>query len=483
MKNNRVMLVYADKGQVTIPQGILHLGTYLVQNGFEPVLLDTRVSKFSPDSFKGLLALGISAMTGYQIHESLKVCEIARSTSKEMPIIWGGIHPTILPEQTVAHPFVDIAIRGEGEQTLLEVLRHFRGDGSSSLADIKGISYKTPDGKILSTPERELIDLDSIEPLRYDLLSSSGYSNTNNYFPYIASRGCPFRCTFCYNRGLNSTWRHRSAENVVNDLKIVNAKYGLKRSVHMLDDNFFTNKKFACTVADLKLKNNLDFEWNGSSTIKAFLRYNSEELELFKKAGLKFVRFGAESGSPKIIKQIRKNFTLEDTYQLLEKCKQHEIMAVFSFMTGFPDETDEDRRQTFDLIDSLRSKFGSYFSVKTLWRLVPYPGTDVMAEALARGYPSPSTLEGWAGYGFTNTPRFPWTSRSEFRRLETINHVTRYPFMESTRFSLKALREKGADHLWELASQFRWKRRFFSFPLEWKIRSAWIQKKMGRGSI
>lgn len=482
MKTNKVLLIYADKGDPVLPQGVLYVASYLSDFGFDPVILDTRVEQPTLKHFENCLAVGISSMTGHQIGESLKICSLIRSVSPETPIIWGGIHPSITPEQTAAHPMVDVVIRGEGEKTMGEVLQRIR-DGSRDFSGICSVSYKTSSGAVVSNPDADILDLDTLPPLKYELLKLDGYSKTTDYFPYLSSRGCPFKCTFCFNRGMNAVWRHRSVENVINDLKIVNDSLGLDKSVHFLDDNLLTDPSFARNLFEAKLRQNLRFEWNASSTIKGFLKYSHEDLALFRKSGLQYIRFGAESGSPKIIKQIRKNFTHEDAFQVVERCKQHEFRAVFNFMVGFPGETAEDRKMTFDFIDRLRMRFKEYFSVKTIWRLVLFPGTDDFARAVEEGYKPPDSLEKWSGYGYTHMPCPPWLGQKEFDELEIINHLTRGDFLNKPRFSWEEYKKKGLPYLWEISSQIRWKYRFFKFPWEWKYRSRYIQRKNGQGSI
>lgn len=481
--NNKVTLVYADKGTLIYPQGILVLASIATAAGYHVDILDTRVTQVNPELFKERLLVGISTMTGNQINESLELCKLIRATAPETIIAWGGIHPSILPEETIRHPLVDVVVRGEGEVTFLELLKCLQ-KGNRDFSKIAGITWKNNSGKIFSNPDCDLINLDTLPTLRYDLLDIDKYPSTKEYFPYTSSRGCPFRCTFCYNQAMGGMWRSRSPEKIIQDLTTIHNTYGLEHGVHFLDDNLFTNPAYIREICERKLSANLNFTWNGSSTIRGFLRFIKSDFDLFKKAGLEFVRFGAESGSPRIIGQIRKNFAPEETFTLLEKCQEHDITAVFNFMTGFPDENDDDRKMTFDLIDALHARFGSHFRVKTIWRLLPFPGTEVFREAIEQGYEAPKSLEEWGGYGFTNMPRLPWMSQATFEELETVNHITRYNFLQPITLSFNTIRkQKLRDLLWTLSARLRWKYRYFRFPVEWAIRRAYIQRQSGQGSI
>lgn len=477
----RVLLVYADKGPVVMPQGVLHVAASLIHNGYEVRILDTRWEKPRPAHFEGLAAVGISSMTGSQIGESLKVCRMARSVSRETPLIWGGIHASLLPEQTLSHPLVDLVIREEGEETMPRVMdRLVRG--ATDFSDVDGVTFLGPDGKMISTPDRAPIDLDSVPHLPYDLLNLEKYPPTTAYFPYMSSRGCPFKCTFCYNRGVQSRWRRRSVEAVIDDLSWIHENFGLARGVHFVDDNLLTDPRHGRRLFEAKMSAGLKFEWNASTTIKGFLNYSDEDLKLLKESGLTYLRFGAESGSPKIIKQIRKNFTPPEAVEVVERCKRHEIVVVFNFMVGFPDETPEDREMSFDFIDDLRSRY-ERFIVKTIWRLIPFPGTEVFDQAVAEGYPVPQSLEGWAGYGYSNMPRLPWTDPDQFRQLEVINHITREDIFTKPRLGRRDIMKHPFGSLLKYSRWYRWKKRWFTFAPEWKIRSYLTQRKAGKGAI
>lgn len=240
--NNRVTLVHCGEkgGYVHFPLGILHLADSLQSNGFEPRLVDLRVQDFTPADLDGALYLGVSHMTGsMQIPPALACAKIARL--KGVPVVFGGAHPSMLLEQTAAHPLVDIAVKGEGEEVAVEIAEHFQG--KRELRSIKGIAYKEDSGKVVMTGDRKRPPFDKVTCLPYDLLPMEKYLPSKIDFGYQSSRGCPHRCAFCAEVALYSkTWRPKSAKVVVEEIEEIIKRFNPER-IFFYDSNFFLQQK------------------------------------------------------------------------------------------------------------------------------------------------------------------------------------------------------------------------------------------------
>lgn len=201
----------ADKPEYPdLPLNNLCLGSFLKEKGYNVVIVDqanwTDEIFFSKirNYLKNSICVGISAMTA-QVPYGLRISKFIKKINPDMPIIWGGKHPTIFPEQTARNPYVDVAVRGEGEQTLLEIVRAI--EDNDSLDNIKGITF-LKDNELISTPDREFLDMNKLPFLKYELvditkkLSMQKIQELKRWGPQLlTSRGCPHRCAFCLPKG------------------------------------------------------------------------------------------------------------------------------------------------------------------------------------------------------------------------------------------------------------------------------------------
>jgi len=146
--------------EIRIPLGLLTIATPLDIAGYKVKIIDQRVEKYwkkilLDELKKEPICVGISSMTGPQIKYALEVSKLVKQNSN-IPVVWGGVHPSLLPEQTLKNDFVDIVVQGEGEETFYELVRALKD--KSTLNGIKGIWYKE-DGKLKRNPPRPFIDL------------------------------------------------------------------------------------------------------------------------------------------------------------------------------------------------------------------------------------------------------------------------------------------------------------------------------------
>lgn len=174
-----VILFYPKTGVDEIsrvPSSVLAVASPLVEAGFEVEIIDARVDRDYAQRLLSLLGdalcVGISSMTGYQVHSGLEAARLIREKGPEVPIVWGGFHPTLLPSQTIAHPLVDIIVKGQGEITMVELAKRL-GKGST-LRDVRGICYKE-NGRIVENPDREWEDINNFPPLAFDLIQAENY--------------------------------------------------------------------------------------------------------------------------------------------------------------------------------------------------------------------------------------------------------------------------------------------------------------------
>lgn len=208
----KILLIYPRTGVKTLlpqtPLSLLTLCPGLEKDGFCPVILDTRIEpdplKMIRDLLKDLLFVGITSMTGKQIYYACEIARWLKETAPHLTIVWGGIHPTMLPVETLDNPFVDIVVEGEGEKTIIELAQAFCGE--RELKDVRGIYFKDSEGHPVYTGYRGLMDIAELQMPSWHLIDISRYSEIG----IQTGRGCPWRCRFCYNVKFNERrWRRQ----------------------------------------------------------------------------------------------------------------------------------------------------------------------------------------------------------------------------------------------------------------------------------
>lgn len=360
------------------PLGLLYIAAVLEQAGFEvrvfdPLPHDDRevedVIAYKPD------ILGFSILTTY-IYRAKRIIADLRKALGGSTFIVGGIHPTVMPEEALSFLGADIAVVGEGETTMRELVAALARN--TPLADIKGIVYR--DGaKFVKTPRRELIeDLDSIPLPARHLVNFERY-----LFPpgiirgcwsersttIITSRGCPFHCIFCGSQALfGRKTRRRSVRNVLGELRQLVDAYRID-SVWFVDDTFTLNKQWVHEFCEALLQSGLKLKWGCQARVNTV---NEETLLLMKKAGLVQLDFGVESGSDRVLKALKKDSTEETIRNAFRVSKKAGIRTLATFIFGNPSEEREDVEKTFRLAREINPDFVSSFF------LTPFPGTELM---------------------------------------------------------------------------------------------------------
>ncbi|MDP3789611.1 MAG: cobalamin-dependent protein, partial [Candidatus Omnitrophota bacterium] len=249
------------------PLGLLCLSTSLKDNGYNPVIIDATVygdymGEIAPH-LEDAVAVGITAMSA-QVYSGCKIAEFIRKKRPGLPIIWGGVHPTLYPEDTVNSPLADIVVLGEGDETLVELLDCLKS--GKPLREVKGIVYKS-DGSISRSPDRPLLaDMPSID---YSLLPQIDKYMWADLYPFRrekvrcvdlhAGRGCFYECTFCFE---NTSFKHRarSAEALVSDIISLKDKFGITM-INIQDSDFFADKRRLIRFVDLMIEKNTGVEW------------------------------------------------------------------------------------------------------------------------------------------------------------------------------------------------------------------------------
>jgi radical SAM superfamily enzyme YgiQ (UPF0313 family) len=470
--------ILKDNYDSSISVGLLCLASYLAERGVGVKIIDGARQRKYWDLLKEEIPhfdfFGLSVMTT-QAGPALKTSRLIRSLNPRAKIVWGGFHPTFFPAETATHPLIDVAVMGEGEETLFEILKNFH-----DLPKIKGIAFRGDRGVVVAE-KRALLEVKDLPLPKWELMPRDILENID-IIPTHTSRGCPHRCAFCVNAITKNAWRSRPPEQVFEDIRIIKAKeYFKNKPLRFWDENFFVNKQRAEAIVDGMIEENLVIPWE--TTVRAnYLRpdlINDIFLDKLRKSGCYLLSFGAESGSDRILKKIKKDVTREEIISSAKQCLKYDIIPQYSFMVGLPGEETSDIKATISLIDELIS-LSPKVQILGPQAFRPYPGSPLYDECLASGWSAPRSLEEWAEamqdqLNFLSPRNFPWVKDKDLvESLEAYVRFGAHPLGSALGSTVKA---PGLIKLFfVLFCKLRWKMKFFRFPLEIKLAQKFIAR-------
>ncbi|MDP2946950.1 MAG: radical SAM protein [Nanoarchaeota archaeon] len=453
-----------------LPMSLLSIAAPLVKDGYSVRIIDQRIEKewrsiVLNEIKEKPLVFGVSALTGQQILNGLEVSKLVKENS-DIPIVWGGVHVSLLPHQTLESEFIDFVVVGEGEETfkeLVEALKHNNG-----FENIKGLGYKK-EKKIIINHLREFIDLGGSAETPYNLVNVEKYISQKSFatgklarnIAFYTSRGCPHRCGFCYNQEFNQRkWRGKSAERVVSEMKYLIDNYKIN-SFEIEDDEFFVDIGRARKICELIIKENLNIEIFTSCRVNYVVNMDDKYLNLLYRAGFKTLSFGVESGSERILDLMHKDITIDQVFETIKRLKKAGINSKYYFMAGFPTEKVDDLYKTTDLICKMK-KMDPQIRIPA-WRVfTPYPGTGLYDLAVKEGWQPPKKINEWANYDF-NTINMPWINGKTKKIIENVAFLVNY---------LEQDKAMGRGFFFRLVQLFsklvgwRWEKHQFSFVPE-----------------
>lgn len=397
------------------PLSIMYLASVLEEAGFPVILLDQRLMTMEEMDSKiaaapEILFFGISSMTGSQIINGLFLAQSVRSKyGADVPIVWGGVHPSIYPQGTIGHPLVDIIVCSEGEQTLVELARAL--DKGISPSAVSGLCIKSKDG-INMTPHRCAIEpLDPLPIPAWHYLDE--YLNPAQY-PVLASistsRGCPFSCSYCYKGGIEekNKWRAFSVDRIMREVDYLHDRYDFD-IFEIADENFILKIDRAIELIRRFKERGLKISLVRSN----FTTYKDtvvKELPGF----CDFVAYAPETGSPKIQKLLNKQADFKKMKLFNARVTDLGLTTVHTFIFAFPFETDEDTAATVALCKDFKKINPA--SRMALYQYMPYPGASLTGMMIRDyGLVFPENLEQWSKtdmYGELSLQFRPWVKEA-----------------------------------------------------------------------
>lgn len=411
-----------------MPLGLLYISRLLVAEGYRVHILDQRVEKSATFERLGKLLeldplwVGITTMTGEPIRHALAIGRFIRQRSA-VPLVWGGIHPTIMPELTIANDFVDYVVRGKGEFSVLRLTEALLG--LRPFEDVPGLTW-IEDGVCRDNPE-DAENWGEMPMVPYHLVRIEDYMRVGfqgRVFPIMCSRNCPHKCTFCYNSALKLDQRwmpdslHYIQQHIGHILDTYHPDY-----LSFIDDDFFVDRERALEILRyLETVKPVDLPIGFRGVRVSDLRQlKDEDWDLLARLNTRHMNIGIESGSDRILKKLKKGMKAEHAVELNRKMAKYPgFIPLYNFFSGVPGETEEDIRLSTQLILQMTAE-NPRCQISGFHQYTPYPGNALFAEAVAAGFPEPKSLEAWGELRFEdNAANCPWIDGKRRRLLETI---------------------------------------------------------------
>jgi radical SAM superfamily enzyme YgiQ (UPF0313 family) len=372
---------------LTPPLGLASIGCILEKEGLSVSILDLELepNDFDISSYIKTLSpkiIGVSG-TSHSRFESFNIANIAKQVSPKIITVYGGCHASFTAVDTLNHiKDIDYIVRGEGEITFLELVRHLilkKGD----ISNIKGVTYRKNGAVIHNEPRGRIIDLDSI-PYSRHLLKMERYNVKLDFLnlpatSIITARGCPYNCYFCSAGAMFGTvYTKRSPKNIADEIQYCVENFGIK-GVKFFDSTFTLIRGHVLSVSEELIRRRINLPWECEISVNSV---DKSLLYMMKKAGCYFVDFGVESVSSRVLRGIGKKINTKQVKKVFKWCKELDIKTKVFFSFGHIKETPQDALKTLSFIE----RYKDYIDLPTrIWGIRIYPGTRLEKYARDRG--------------------------------------------------------------------------------------------------
>lgn len=451
----RVVLYNPRAVFYTMPLALVALASALRETNVDVEVVDGRLEsdpvRAVVDATDGALLLGISVLTGAPIRDALAISRAVKAAHPECVVVWGGWHPSLFADECLESDCVDVAVIGQGEETLREIVE--RRLNNQSLAGCPGTLVRSGSEIVRGAP-RTLRDLNDLPAHDYGHIEVERYFSLKGkrQLDYISSQGCRFRCAFCadpavYARG----WTGLFPERVADEIAALARQYDIEE-VAFQDETFFTHAARIDRLADELLRRRVRVAWTATLRADQACRMGVPLLEKCVKSGLKRVMVGVESGSQATLDRLKKDVRLDQVITAAEMCARRDVSAIFNFIVGFPGESEASVDQTLALAKRLRRMHPGFETPIFYYR--PYPGNPIADAARESGYEFPRGLEQWADFDYV-AGRGPWISAERWRNVERFKFYARHIWQPGVwRWPLRAASRWRCDNDW------------YAFPIE-----------------
>lgn len=447
-----------------------------MEAGFRVRIIDPAITPRVEDAISreldGALCFGISLLTGPMIREAARISKLVKSLRPDLPVIFGGWHPSLLPGETLEPDFVDIVVRGQGERTLAEIAQRLRE--GKDLSGVSGCSAKSPTG-VVANPDRQTENVNNLPTPAFQLGDFDAYERRSRVrkAAYASSVGCPYACNYCtdmvfYQRRFNAY----RAERVVSEVTELVSRFRLSE-VAFLDSNFPVDVKRAISIARGFVDSGVKFRWTFQASTDLLCRMSGDEVKLLGESGVSHMGFGTESASPEVLALMnKKHQRVSEMYETARKSEAAGIPVTFNLILGYPGETEDDRLQTFRIMSDISRRHANVRFSPNLF--TPYPGIPIWPQLREMGVREPRSLEEWSDVALGSN-HLPWLQGDELQRLRRMLEY----FLFSTQ-----MHRPGTRFTWirrglrkSLNAPLAWRLRRNQFKLPWEL---WLARGVER---
>ncbi len=422
----KIVLIYPPLGfvgsfEVNIPVSLLYLSADVCKMGMDVEIIDYRIEKDPQGLLERAiednpLLVGISVMSGYPVKKALEITRQIKAKMPNVPIVWGGPHPTVLPEDVLKYKEVDYLVRGWGRKPLALLTRMLKEEDVDP-GSIPGLCYRK-DGNTKITSINAEFEPSSYTDIPYQLIEGridKYYSRMNEkVLPVFTAWGCPYNCNFCigpiWYKDLKTKWVPFEVGDVVGHIRHLKQRYN-PDMIYFFDDTIPSKRHFIDIINRIKQDGIQVKIGVRGMRVNDILKLSGQDLRLLRSAGVETLHVGVESGSQRMLDFMQKGITVEQSLEanrlLAASC---DIRPLYNLLTGFPYETIEDLHKTKDFMQTLVKENKNCILIGPS-RYIPYPGSALYDEALKNGFMPPGDAEGWARLDQENEFTMPWYSR------------------------------------------------------------------------
>jgi anaerobic magnesium-protoporphyrin IX monomethyl ester cyclase len=437
--------------------------------------------------------VGLTVMPGPQVIPAIAMSVAIRAAFPDVPIVWGGYFPTLYPDAAINAPYVDYLVRGQGEQTLVDLLACLAdagppADGSSgrdlsAIRQIAGLTWKQ-DHQTFHNPDRAPIPPEALPPIPYERIADINEYMRPSFLSarttvHQAALGCRFKCEFC---GVVSMWNGKTLleapDRLLHALGIQRARWGAD-GVQFFDHNFFDREE--TSVPTLDVLGQLQMPWWCYARTDALAGFGAATWEKIRKSRLRMAYLGAEAASDEALKRMRKGSRVEHTIEVARRCREYGVIPEFSFVLGGPEDPEGEIEETFEFVRRLKtlnpeSEIVLYFYSPTPQRRnspVPKgaatPRLPVLQSYGPSGPALPTTPEEWTEPQWVRWvchQDAPWLTPRIRQRVNDFARVVacRFPTVQDARIS-------GASRM-ILSNLARWRYATRRYDHPWELRIA-----------
>jgi anaerobic magnesium-protoporphyrin IX monomethyl ester cyclase len=422
-EEHRAILCFPDLAcrQLQVPTGLYKIASHC-ETAYQISILDERLcgtgiiadlERLIENKPKAI-CLGISVTSGDQVFSAAR---LSRHFHGRVPIVWGGPHATLFAASTLALPYVDYVVVGEGEEAFLALLNFLAAGGPEPNSVAGKTSQSTPYNVFANFPN--VVDTYYVEyptPRSY-------FCRRDGFVRALAletSRGCPHCCAFCHNSAHHAPYRFKPAEVVIQSIDSTRAVHDIDGLVFQ-EDNFFVNSQRTMAIME-HLTRTPRIGWKANGRVNYFARYLKDRdfMQALTSSGCAVLQFGIESGSQRMLDAIHKDISLEQVIEMNRRLASYPFRLRYNFIVGFPGETAADRKATLSVAAKLHEE-NPNAEPPFLNIFTPCPGTPLYEQAVALGYHVPETPEDWQKVTWSSADMLPWLSQDERHQLDEIS--------------------------------------------------------------